>query len=64
MDLGAFRSLNIFTWRPSLSDTHSTNRPANGQSRDTNTQTAISDEHPMLGMTLIAVMFALPLLSV
>ena len=64
MDLGAFRSFNIFTWGSSLSDTHSTTRPANERTQDTNTQTATSDERPMLGMTPIAVLFALPLLSV
>ena len=64
MDLGAFRSLNIFTWRPSLSDTHSTTRPANEQTQDTNTQTATGDERSMRGMTSIPVMFAAPLLFV
>jgi hypothetical protein len=62
MDLGAFRSLNIFTWRPSLSDTQSATRPANEQTPDTNTRTATSGELSMRGMSLIAVMFAAPLL--
>jgi hypothetical protein len=61
MDFSAFRPLNIFTWRPSVADTHSTHRADGEQTQKTNTQAVISDESGTPGMVLAAVMFSDPL---
>jgi hypothetical protein len=62
MDFSAFRPLNIFTWRPSVADTHSTHRAGGEQTQNSSTQTVISDESGTPGMVLIAAaMFSDPL---
>ena len=64
MDLSTFRPLSIFTWRPSVSDTHRTPH-ADDQTQNTNTQALTSDENATRSMVPATVTSAdpLPLLS-
>jgi hypothetical protein len=66
MNFGTFRPLSIFTWRPSVSDAHSTRRRIDEQTRNTNTDTqAVTSSESATRSTALTtpVMFADPLLS-